>query len=177
MTLTTIEHATCPECGAEDETRHRPTCRHAPPQDWTLRPVLAGGNLGGDLDHRGRAVIPGKWYLARVYDDAEEIVAGPWTAEARARRVAELVTSPRATVVLHPWHGFAYYSPDLWVSPRDGVTTRGEEWFYMDEAWHALALSTFIPGYAALDEEARGRALREVAPRHFGEYIQRGEYR
>src|SRR5690606_2330395 len=102
MTLTTIEHATCPECGAEDETRHRPTCRYAPPQDWTLRPVLAGGNAGGDLDHRGRPVIPGKWYLARVYDDTEEIVAGPWPDEARARRVAELVTSPRATVVLHP---------------------------------------------------------------------------
>lgn len=177
MTLTTIEHATCPECGAEDETRHRPTCRYAPPHDWTLRPILAGGNMGGDLDHRGRPVIPGKWYLARVYDDLEEIVAGPWTTEARARRVAELVTSPRATVALHPWHGLGYYSPDLWVSPRDAITARGDEWFYLDQTWSALALSTFISGYAALDEDARWRALLGVAPRHYGEYIQRGEYR
>jgi len=177
MTPTTIEHATCPECGAADETLHRPTCRYAPPEDWTLRPVLAGGNAGGDRDHCGRPVIPGKWYLARVYDDTEEIVAGPWTDKAHALRVAELVTSPRATVVLHPWNGYAYYSPELWVSPRDGITTLGERWSYMDETWHALALSTFVPGFAALDAEARWRALHGVAPQYYGAFIQRGEYR
>lgn len=53
---------------------------------------IAGGNMGGDCDQHGEPVVDGLLYIAKVYGDEAETVAGPFASLIHANKACDRLT-------------------------------------------------------------------------------------